>query len=252
MNFRNLLLSHLSEDQYEAISPYLSEVVLPAGQVLYQAGDPVDFVYFPSGAVTSVLSVMKDGRCVESATIGYESMVGAVPALSGAPAHGRTIVQIGGSAVKMPAARLRDQAFASPGLLKMLLGFVRDDIAQAEQSVACNALHLASQRLARWLLLTQDRLGAAIVPLTQEYLSVMLGVQRTTVTATAMALKAAGLISYRRGQVEIIDRAGLERAACECYATSRTAWAPANQTGPKQGLSGFDAAPPTRSVAFPS
>jgi CRP-like cAMP-binding protein len=221
MQLRNLVLSNLNLSQFGVMSPFLTEVHLAAGQALYEPGDDVEAIYFPSDAVLSIVAVMRDGRSVEAATVGNESVVGVINALAGAPVHSRTFAQIGGSALKLPATRLRTLVGESPSLLKILLMHVQDSIAQAEQSVACNALHTASERLARWLLLSQDRVGSPMIPLTQEYLAVMLGVQRTTVTEVAKVLKAAGVISYRRGRIEITDRLALERASCECYVAPR-------------------------------
>lgn len=217
MQLRNRVLSNLSTAELNALSPFLTEIHLAAGQVLYEPGDEVEAVYFPSDAVLSVVTVMRDGRSVEAATIGYESVVGVISALSDTRAHARTFTQIGGSALKAPAARLRTLVADSPSLLKVLLSHVQGDIAQAEQSVACNALHSAAERLARWLLLSQDRVGSPLILLTQEYLAIMLGVQRTTVTKIARILKVNGTIAYSRGRIEVLNRASLERASCECY-----------------------------------
>jgi CRP-like cAMP-binding protein len=216
MEFRNLVLSGLTPAHLAGLLPHLTECHLVSGQVLFDAGDIVSTVYFPSTAVASVTTLMQDGRSVESVTIGYESVVGAVPALSGKPAHSKVFAQVPGDAMRLPSAIFRDKVFHSPELLRTILGYVQGDISQAEQSVACNALHTVDQRLAKWLLLTQDRTGGSVISLTQEYLSIMLGVQRTTVTSAAVSMKRAGLIHYSRGQIDIRDREGLQRAACEC------------------------------------
>ncbi len=217
MIFRNYLLRALAADDLAALISVMRELTIPAGQVLYAAGSPVDAVYFPSNAVLSIVTDMRDGRSVETATVGFESAVGLLSALADQPAANAVFAQIGGAAIKIPAQDLRERAMASQPLLKLMLRFAQANASQAEQSVACNALHNVPARLARWLLMTDDRIGNDTVPLTQEYLSVMVGVQRTTVSAAAAELKAANLIRYVRGQIEIIDRPGLEQRACECY-----------------------------------
>jgi CRP-like cAMP-binding protein len=221
MQFRNQFLAHLDAAQLAAMTPHLTSIRLTTGQVLYESGDPAHVIYFPNSTVVSVVTLMMDGRAVEASTLGYESVVGIVVALSGAPSHARIFAQIAGSAMKMQTSDLREQLTNDPGLLKLLMRHVQNDMAQAEQTAACNALHLAHQRLARWLLLTDDRVDGTVVHLTQDYLAMMLGVQRTTVSTMAHEFKAAGLIDYRRGRIEILDRAGLERVSCECYEVGR-------------------------------
>jgi CRP-like cAMP-binding protein len=221
MTNRNLFLRRLRADQLSLLEPDLHPTRLMTGQVLHEAGEHVHSVYLPVNAVVSVVTVMKDGREVECATHGYETVIGAVPVLAGKPGHARVFVQIAGGALKMDAQRLREHVAADPDLLWSLLIHVLNDIAQSEQTVACNAVHLAKQRLARWLLLTDDRLDGTVVNLTQDYLAVMLGVQRTTVSSLASELKAEGLIDYQRGRIEILDRPALEALACECYEVGR-------------------------------
>jgi CRP-like cAMP-binding protein len=196
--------------------PSMSEISLPQGRVLYEVGGPVEVVYLPSSAVASVVTVMSDGRSVETSTIGRESGVGLLNAVSRRPMESRVFVQVGGAAFRMPASALRNQVLKSADLNALLLVHVHATLVQTEQFVACNALHNAEQRLARWLIMTADRTGTPSFPLTQEYMAVMTGVQRTTVSALAATLKERGLIGYRRGQVEILDRKGLSAVACEC------------------------------------
>jgi CRP-like cAMP-binding protein len=212
----------MSPGDIESLSPFLTESALSGGQVLVTPGDKVENIYFPSSAVISIVTPMLDGRSVESGTIGFESVVGLISGLSGEPSPNRVFAQIGGGAIRLPVARLRERCFASQSLMKLALSHIDATACQEQQSVACNALHDASARLARWLLMTQDRVDGSLLPLTQEYLAIMLGVQRTTVTATAVSLKKAGLINYQRGAITIADRAGLERHACECYAIGHT------------------------------
>lgn len=218
----NLVLTHLPAAGLSALRPYLRQSALAAGQIVYEAGDAVETVFFPIDTVLAVLTVMRDGEAVETATVGNEGVVGVVAALAEGRTYTRIIVQSAGRVAQLPAVRLRQLVRERPDLLKLLLAHVNRNIAQAEQSAACNALHNTRERLARWLLLFQDRVGSPVVVLTQEYLAMVLGVQRTTVTITAQSLRSSGAISYRRGRIEILDRRLLEQAACECYAASKT------------------------------
>ena len=196
----------------------LEEVSLPAGEVLFEPGDFVDAIYFPGSACISIVTLLSDGKAVETSTVGRESGVCLLDALTEHPARTRIFAQIAGSATRLPAAVFRRRLAESSTLLNLTLRHVRATSIQAEQGVACNISHEVQGRLARWLLMTQDRVGAAKFPLTQEYMAVMTGVQRSTVSVMAGALKKAGVIDYVRGQVVIRDRAALIEHACECYA----------------------------------
>ncbi|THD63876.1 Crp/Fnr family transcriptional regulator [Phenylobacterium sp.] len=217
MLFRNRILSIVDKADLVALLPHMTEVTWGPGVALYEVGGEVTQVHFPSSAGLSIVAVMADGAEVECATVGYEGAVGILPALSGASSSNRTYVQLAGSGISISAAALRDQAAKSPALLELLLRSAQTLIAQEEQSVACNALHEIEKRLARWLLICHDRLNTSVLSITQEYLAIMLGVQRTTVSAAAGVLRSEGLIRYSRGQIEILDRDGLERRSCECY-----------------------------------
>ncbi len=202
----------------------MAEVTLSPGQKIYNRDELINDIYFPNTAVLSIVTQMRDGRRVESATIGLESAVGLLPVLSSQPASSDIIAQIGGTAIKIHAQAVRDSAFADHELLKLLLRFAQANLAQAEQSAACNAVHPVGARLAKWLLETNDRVGANFVALTQEYLAVMVGVQRTTVSAAAAELQAAGVIHYKRGKIDILDEPALRLRACECYDRSKAAF----------------------------
>lgn len=219
MIFRNRILSLLGKADLLALLPDMREATWGPGLGLYEVGSPVEHAHFPSSAGLSVVAVMGDGTEVECATVGYEGAVGLLPALSGTLSTNRTYVQLAGSGISIPADALRARVAESPGLLELLLRSAQTLIAQEEQSVACNALHVTEGRLARWLLICHDRLSVPVLPITQEYLAVMLGVQRTTVNGAAGVLRSEGLIRYSRGQLEILDRDGLERRSCECYRT---------------------------------
>jgi CRP-like cAMP-binding protein len=171
--------------------------------------------------VLSVVTVMTDGRTVESDTVGYESLVGALNALGSSPAVSRTFTQIPGAALRLSAARLRRQADESASLRQLLIRHAHANLAQAHQSVACNALHELSERLCRWLLMSHDRTANDEVQLTQQYLATMLGVQRTTVTEALGELREAKLIRQGRGRIYILDRPRMEEMVCECYGAVR-------------------------------
>jgi len=197
--------------------PALAEASLSTGQVLFEPGDDVDAIYFPGSACLSIVTIMRDGRAVETSTVGRESAAGLLDALTGEPSHSRVFAQVAGGATRLPARSFRALIAASPEFLKLVLRHARANVVQAEQGVACNIAHEVHGRLARWLLMTQDRVGAPTFPLTQEYMSVMTGVQRSTVSVMAGALKKAGAISYSRGFVTIRNRDALIAHACECY-----------------------------------
>ena len=196
----------------------MTEVALDAGRVLFEAGEAVDVLYFPGGACVSVVVAMSDGKIVETSTVGRESVVLLLDAMTGRPSRSRVFTQVGGAAMRMPASAFRARLAESPNLLSLGLLHARATALQAEQGVACNASHGVHGRLARWLLMTQDRVGADSFPLTQEYMAVMTGVQRSTVSTMAAVLKKSGVIDYSRGNVRIRDRAALLKHACECYA----------------------------------
>jgi CRP-like cAMP-binding protein len=215
----NRLLAALSQPDFDLLKPWLSRANLETGAVVNNADDRVETVYFPEGVILSVVTLMSDGRGVESYSIGRESGFGMLNALSGSVAFNRVVAQVPGPSIAIPSARFRAAAESSASLRELIVRHITAQAAMTEQSAACNALHHVDARLCRWLLLTQDRANSAVLPLTQDFLAFMLGVRRTTVTAAAQNLSAAGLIRYSRGRLEILDREGLLAASCECYAT---------------------------------
>jgi len=217
----NSLLDNLAATDFALIEPYLSEKFIERDATIHDPGDRIDTIYFPSGAVLSVITLMEDGRGVESSTIGRESAHGLLSAFGTHKAHNRVICQIPGHSLFLPVGRLREATAKSVSLIDALIRHAQGNAAQVEQSVACNALHAVEERLCRWILMSADRGDGRIVSLTQEYLAIMLGVQRTTVTSAARTLQAAGLITYARGTIEIVNRKGLEEAVCECYGVVR-------------------------------
>jgi CRP-like cAMP-binding protein len=214
----NRLLAALAPRDFAILEPHLERVELARGRVLFEPGDDVVTTYFPCRrTMTSLLVVTRDGREVEAATIGREGAVGGIVSEGHKPAFGRAVVQIGGEALCIPTSHLELAKSGSPRFGDLFSRYADALLAQMMQSVACNALHSVEARACRWLLATQDRAGDSVIQLTQESFAEMLGVQRTTVTAVTGALAARGLIRTLRGRVEIVDRPGLERAACECH-----------------------------------
>jgi CRP-like cAMP-binding protein len=196
--------------------------VLRARDTLFHPGDDVELIHFPAGAtVVSLVSVLADGRGAEAATIGREGAVGGIVSGGKMPAFARAAVQIGGPALRLPAARLEAAKASSPVIRDVFARYADCLVAQLQQSVVCNAIHPLEARLGRWLLTTQDRVGAGELPLTHDAMAEMLGARRSTVTPVAGALAQRGLIAYRRGRVRVLDRAGLEAAACECHGAVR-------------------------------
>ncbi len=215
----NRLLGAVSLRDLELIERHLDVVALPRGRVLFEPGDDVVTTHFPCHkTMVSLLIVTRDGREIEAATIGREGAVGGIVSGGNKPAFGRAVVQIPGSAFAIPTAVLETVKTGSPSFSDLFSRYSDALLAQLMQSVACNALHSVEARCCRWLLSTHDRAGDQIIHLTQESLAEMLGVQRTTVTAVVQGLEVRGVVRRHRGRVEIVDRKGLERSACECYA----------------------------------
>jgi len=200
----------------QVLRPHLREVQLGDGEVLSDGTRFTDQVVFPNTAVISCVRLLSDGRAIGVNCLGFRDAVGVLDCLSGSRSDARIVAQLGGSAVAVAGSRLRDEAARNPVFLSLLLKTAAAMTQRIEQNVICNALHDAPNRLARWLLQAQDMTGRSGFPLTQEELAVLTGVQRTTVSACASHLKAAGLIRYSRGRVQVLDSAGLRAAACEC------------------------------------
>jgi CRP-like cAMP-binding protein len=218
---QNRLLAALQPADLSLLKPYLKKIVLEQGALLHEQEDPVEQAYFPQSGMISLLTVMGDGHAIETATVGREGTVGAMSGLGPARASSRAVVQVAGTAWVIATSQLRAAVRQSEHFRNVILHYKETLLAQVQQTAGCNALHKAEARLARWLLQTRDRIESDRIPLTQEFLSQMLGVRRTTVTVVAGVLQEAGLIRYRRGYVEIIDRLGVDQAACECYRVIR-------------------------------
>jgi CRP-like cAMP-binding protein len=217
----NEILLSLSAQDRESLLPKLELVRLKTHLVLHEPGDTLKSAYFCNTGLVSVLSVFEDGKSVEVGLIGKEGFVG-VPLVAGfRTAATRAIAQIDGSAFRVEGKALMDVLLECPKLERQLQRFSQIMAMQVTQIAACNRLHEVEERLARWLLMSADRIGSNSLPLTQEFLAQMLGTRRSSVTVAAGILQKAGLIAHSRGDVKIIDRPLLEEAACECYGLMR-------------------------------
>ena len=214
----NKLLAGLGAPEREALAPHLREREYSLGEVLYEHGDIVTDVHFLTAGIVSVLAVLRDGGAVETCAVGSEGMIGDGAAVTRQSHFGRALVQMQGSSARIEVGRLRDLMEQHPAVRDLMVRYTHSMLAESQQNSACNAVHRLEGRLAKWLLRCHDRADGDTLPMTQEFLSYMLGAQRTTVTEVARRLQFAGLIRYSRGRIEILDRPGLERASCECYA----------------------------------
>ena len=219
----NRLLKALPEDDYERLRQHLRLREVHQRQGLGESGQRIVDVHFPVDAVVSILTRMAEGPSVEIATIGNEGVVGLTVAWGGEAMNPREVatVQAPGEVVSMDAGAFRAELREQGALASLVERYTLAFFSQVSQQVACNGLHSVEQRCARWLLLTHDRVGTDEFPMTHEFLSQMLGVRRASVTVTAGTLQRAGFVEFSRGRVAVVDRAGLESAACECYAVTR-------------------------------
>jgi CRP-like cAMP-binding protein len=218
---RNMLLEALPEKDLSLLTPHFKEISLAQGAVLQEQGERIDQVFFPHDGIVSLLAVMEEGNAVETATVGYEGAVGSLSGLGPRRSHSRAVVQVAGYSARIAAERFRQAAEESHEIRNIIVRYGEMLLIQVQQTAACNALHAVEARLSRWLLQARDRLDGNTIGLTHEFLSQMLGVRRTTVTVIASMLQEAGFIRYHRGQIEIVDRPGLEGRACECYGAIR-------------------------------
>jgi CRP-like cAMP-binding protein len=215
----NRLLSHLPKADYELLLPHLTMVTLTFRQVLYESGMPIVYAYFPCRGVASALSVMEDGTAIEVATIGNEGMLGMAAVLGLESSSDKVIIQVAGNGLRIDSLVLKATASPKSTLRRVLLLYFTVFLKQVSQAVACNGLHQVQARCCRWLLMTQDRVQSDELPLTHEFLAIMLGVRRASVTEVLRPLQASGLIRSIRGRIIVLDRAGVEAASCECYRT---------------------------------
>jgi CRP-like cAMP-binding protein len=216
---RNLLLASLSEGDAAAIRPHLVSVHLDHKRVLFEAGGTIKQVYFPEGAIISLVVGLSTGEMVEAAMVGKDGVVGASSALDGKISLSRAIVQLAGDSLVCDVDALKGAALQSHTFLSRLIRHEQTVYSQAQQSTACMATHDVEARLCRWLLRARDLSGDDTLLFTQEFLAEMLGVRRTSVTTVAHTLQRAGLLKYSRGRIQILDVEGVRESACECYET---------------------------------
>jgi CRP-like cAMP-binding protein len=217
----NLLLAALPAADYARILPTLDIIPLKLKEMLHAPGVPMKYVYFPGGGFCSVLTVLESGAMVEVTTIGREGMVGVPALLNGSRGPGVAMVQAEMSTCyRMTTEACRGEMDRRGAFYDVLSEYTTALLGVIMQATACNAVHRMEQRLSRWLLMAHDRVGTDDFPLTQEFVAIMLGVTRPTVTLVARTLQKAGLITYHHGHITILDREGLESAACECYRVS--------------------------------
>jgi CRP-like cAMP-binding protein len=215
---KNHLISALPEDVRKRIMPNLELVELPLGKVLYEAGDSLRYVYFPISCIISLLYVMEDGASAEISVIGNEGILGAAVFLGGESTSSRAVVQSAGAAYRMEAKSFKAEFSRHTEMLILLLRYTQALITQMAQTAVCNRHHSIDQQLCRWMLLSLDRLPSNNLVMTQELIANMLGVRRESVTEAAGKLQARAIISYHRGHIKVLDRPGLEKLSCECYA----------------------------------
>lgn len=216
----NRLIHALAPEDREALVAHCARTEFPQGFVFFEPGDSIDQIHFIDSGIASSVAVLEDGRTVETVMIGPEGLTGAAAAIVPHRATTRNTAQVGGRSHRIEAARLRQLCSERRGIREAIAGFTGVLQGELEQSAACNALHRAEQRFSKWLLRCHDRVDGDMFNLTQEYLASMLGSQRTTVNEAAQGLQKAGAIAYSRGRIRVLDRAALERVACECYRTT--------------------------------
>jgi CRP-like cAMP-binding protein len=213
----NRLLSRLPANDYERLLPHFKTLSLNISTVLYEANAPIEFAYFPHNCVLSAIALVSDGEGIEVGTIGNEGMAGLTVFLGPCTSPNRVFIQVAGDCLRIEAEALAVEAKKSPAINDLLLRHHLAFFNQVTQSIACNGLHSLTQRCCRWLLMTHDRVDGDDLPLTHEFLSLMLSVRRPGVTEALQNLQSQGLISAGRGTIKVVNRPGLEAACCECY-----------------------------------
>ena len=221
----NQLLDLLDPEQFGRIKPHLTAETLELGRSLQRRGKAVASAIFPTSGMISIVATMRDGSSVEVGIAGREGMLGVEAVLGDDVALNEAMVQIPGRVLRLPVDVLRREAQTGQPLRAVLLRYVQAYLNASTQSAACNRAHLLEQRLARWLLTARDRAGTDRLPLTHEFVAMMLGVRRAGVTVAAQSLQSAGLIQYAHGRITVADREGLETAACECYGVIKREYA---------------------------
>ena len=219
---QNHILDALPQPERERLFPHLKLVALPLGKALYESGDTLRHIYFPTDVIISLLYVLKDGASAEIAVVGNDGAIGVALFMGGETTTNRAIVQSAGSAYMLTGARLKEEFGRHGEMLHILLRYTQALITQMTQTAVCNRHHSVDQQLCRWLLLSLDRLSSDKLTMTQELIANMLGVRREGVTEAAGKLQKLGVIRYRRGEITVLDRPRLEQLSCECYAVVKT------------------------------
>ena len=217
----NQLLGAMEEASRARIMPHLQQVNLKLGALVCEAGGLLKHAYFPQGAVLSLLTVLENGSAIETANIGREGAFGLFAAMYSRVSFNRCIVQLESPMVRCPIQVLQAEFRTSEHVRNLFVSYSETLLSQVQQTVACNAMHSTEERMCRWLLMMHDRAAGAPLTYTHEFLGNILGANRKSVTLAAQAMQTAGLISYRRGTMQVLDRKGLEKASCECYAIVR-------------------------------
>ncbi|MBD2531521.1 Crp/Fnr family transcriptional regulator [Nostoc flagelliforme FACHB-838] len=221
----NQILTAMTMAEYQRLAPHLEQVQLEVGQVLYKANEPITHVYFPHQSIVSLVSTQKNGLTVEAGIVGNDGIVGVSVILGSNTTNTTAFVQISGSSLMMKTELLIAEFNRGGELQGLLLRYTHRLLIQVTQTLACNTLHSIERRLARWLLFVADRVQSDTFFLTQEYIAKMLGCRRTGVTEVANRLSRAGMISYKRGTINILNRSGLEDKSCECYSMIKDEYA---------------------------
>ena len=214
----NALLGALPDAEFQRWLPLLEPVNLPLGMVLYESGKTLSHVYFPTTAIVSLLFVLENGHSAEIAVVGNEGVVGVSLFMGGESTTSRAVVQSAGCGYRLASGAIKEAFTGNALVMHLMLRYTQALITQMAQTAVCNRHHTLDKQLCRWLLLSMDRLQGNVLVMTQELIANMLGVRREGVTEAALKLQAAGLIHYARGHITVLDRPGLERRTCECYA----------------------------------
>jgi CRP-like cAMP-binding protein len=217
----NRLLGALETACRKRIDPHLEPIKLKLGTIVCEAGGVLKHAYFPQGSVLSLLTVLENGSAIETANIGREGAFGLFAAMYSRASFNRCLVQLEGAMVRCPIELLQSEFKRSEHVRDLFVSYSETLLSQVQQTVACNAMHTTEEKMCRWLLMMHDRADGEALPYTHEFLSHMLGANRKSVTLAAQSMQTAGLISYRRGKIQVLDRPGLEKASCECYAIVR-------------------------------
>jgi CRP-like cAMP-binding protein len=213
----NQLLGALEDESMTRLKALFEPVVLKLGSVLCDAGGMLQHAYFPQGAVLSLLTVMENGSAIETANIGREGAFGIFAAMYSRVSFNRCLVQLEGPMIRCPILALQEEFTNSANVRDLFVSYPETLLSQVQQTVGCNALHTVQERMCRWLLMMDDRAEGELMSYTQEFLAEIMGVARTSISTAAQAMQNAGLISYRRGAMQVLDREALEKASCECY-----------------------------------